>query len=258
MDYELSQKKIHFNVGDHQTYWMVHLGIDVMGHPRVKQGTHYLWWFPDAYLLTCHESIRRNCALHFVVFFFGFTRASSIRSLFSFHKCPSLAVPIYVQRRLKNKKKRPSRLINTVIFYAYMQVSSHSSTVSNKKKKKSRDRRYTSNKQCCSRWGSFEFKPCLDAAGETSKRRSLRSFIALVAGSTFFFFLIFFKFFFGFSRRKIKWVTWNAWLWLCSVWKHPMGSAASTRRQAQLTTTGKYGTLVVTRVNVLWKIANLP
>lgn len=39
-----------------------------------------------------------------------------------------------------------------------------------------------------------------------------------------------------------------------------MGSAASTRRQAQLTTTGpgKYGTLVVTRVNVLWKIANLP
>lgn len=96
---------------------------------------------------------------------------------------------------LKQTKKRPSRLINTVIFYAYMQVSSDSSTVSNKKKKKkSRDRRYTSNKQCCSRWGSFEFKPCLDAAGETSKRRSLRSFIALVAGSTFFY-LFFFNFF---------------------------------------------------------------
>lgn len=192
----VQSKKIHFNVGDHhQTYWMVHLGIDVMGHPRVKQGTHYLWWFPDAYLLTCHESIRRNCALHFVFFFFWF-HASFKHPQSIFLPWVSLTSNANIgSAALKQTKKRPSRLINTVIFYAYMQVSSDSSTVSNKKKKKkSRDRRYTSNKQCCSRWGSFEFKPCLDAAGETSKRRSLRSFIALVAGSTFFFlfFLIFF------------------------------------------------------------------
>ena len=81
-------KKIHFNVGDHQTYWMVHLGIDVMGHPRVKQGTHYLWWFPDAYLLTCHESIRRNCALHFVVFFLVSRELQASAVYF-----PSISVP---------------------------------------------------------------------------------------------------------------------------------------------------------------------
>ena len=135
MDYELStvkKKKIHFNVGDHQTYWMVHLGIDVMGHPRVKQGTHYLWWFPDAYLLTCHESIRRNCALHFVVFFWFHASFKHPQSIF----LPWVSLTSNANigsAALKKQKKRPSRLINTVIFY--MQVSSDSSTVANKKKK---------------------------------------------------------------------------------------------------------------------------
>lgn len=92
-EYSQKKKKIHFNVGDHhQTYWMVHLGIDVMGHPRVKQGTHYLWWFPDAYLLTCHESIRRNCALHFVVFFWFHASFKHPQSIFL--PWVSLAMPI--------------------------------------------------------------------------------------------------------------------------------------------------------------------